>query len=168
MIIGIDPGITGAIAFIHTNWSKVEDIPVMANGKGKTKVKNKVNGSALAEMLTNYDLKTATVYLERVSSMPGQGVASMFSMGDTFGCIRGVCAALGLPIEIITPQSWKKHYGLGSDKEVVRAKAIELFPKAPLSRKKDHNRAEALLIAMYGFNQQVQEKLKEMDNDALI
>ena len=154
VIIGIDPGITGAAAFIWEDHTEVFDIPVMAKGKGGAKVKNQVNAAALAEMLEHakhwVGADKVYVYLERISSMPGQGVASMFSMGDTFGCIRGVCAALGLSVEIVTPQSWKKAYGLGKDKEVIRAKAIELFPEAPLSRKKDHNRAEALLIAKYG------------------
>ncbi len=149
IIVGIDPGITGAIAFVdhHRNYN-VEDIPVMAKGKGTSKVRNQVNGAALKSLLMTEPV--GRVCIERVSSMPGQGAASIFSLGDTFGCIRGVCAALGLPVDIITPQQWKKHYKLGSDKEVVRAKAIELFPDAPLGRKKDHNRAEALLIARYG------------------
>lgn len=149
-IVGIDPGISGAIAIVdeYGKYHEVHDMPIMANGKGNAKAKNKVNASGLKNILNLYNIKM--IYLERVSSMPGQGVASMFSMGDTFGCIRGVCAALDLPVEIITPQSWKKYYGLGKDKEIVRAKAIELFPEAPLSRKKDHNRAEAILIANYG------------------
>ena len=149
VIIGIDPGISGAIGVLwHDNTYEVMDMPIMAKGKGASRVKTQVNPAELAGVLR--ESTSPTIYLERISSMPGQGVASMFSMGDTFGCIRGVCAALGLKVEIITPQSWKKHYGLGKDKEVVRAKAIELFPEAPLSRKKDHNRAEALLIANYG------------------
>jgi crossover junction endodeoxyribonuclease RuvC len=154
--IGIDPGITGAIGLIWPCHIEVFDLPIMANGKGKAKVKNQINPSELANILTQaknyYGADKIKVYLERVSSMPGQGVASMFSMGDTFGCIRGVCAALDLSVEIITPQSWKKYYNLGKDKEIVRAKAIELFPDAPLGRKKDHNRAEALLIAKYGMD----------------
>ena len=149
VIIGIDPGISGAIGVIWPdNTYEVIDMPVMAKGKGSSKVKSQVNAAELAGILR--ESTSPIIYLERISSMPGQGVASMFSMGDTFGCIRGVCAALGLRTEIITPQSWKKSYGLGKDKEIVRAKAIELFPEAPLSRKKDHNRAEALLIANYG------------------
>lgn len=151
MIIGIDPGLSGAIAAIHEGiLLGVKDIPVMANGKGKSKVKNQVNAAELKRILNDFIGLGTVVYLERISSMPGQGVASMFSMGDTFGCIRGVCAALDMQVEIITPRKWKKYYNLGSDKEVVRAKAIELYPIAPLSRKKDHNRAEAILIAKYG------------------
>ena len=151
MIIGIDPGLTGAVAVIGED-VEVHDIPVMARGKGQGRVKAQVNAAGLVELLDlSVDGGRADVYLERVASMPGQGVASMFSMGDTFGCIRGVCAALGYTVYLITPQEWKKAYKLGSDKEVIRAKAIELYPKAPLSRKKDHNRAEALLIARYGM-----------------
>ena len=152
-MIGIDPGLTGAIAFINSNGCSVEDLPVMANGKGSSKVKNCINPVALADLIKLNSDVGETVYLERISSMPNQGVASMFSMGDTFGAIRAVCAVIHRPLEIITPQIWKKYYGLGKDKEVARAKAIQLFPKAPLSRKKDHNRAEALLIANYGDNQ---------------
>lgn len=150
IIVGIDPGLTGAIAEydITTQGCIVYDMPVMAHGKGKSKVRKQVNPSALCDLMTSID--SNTVFVERISSMPGQGVASMFSMGDTFGCIRAVCAVLGYTTEFITPQSWKKFYTLGSDKEVIRAKAIELFPHAPLSRKKDHNRAEACLIARYG------------------
>lgn len=150
-MIAIDPGITGAIARINQNGAyEVHDLPLMAKGKGSAKVKTQINPSALRDILQDYYTESEIVYLERVSSMPGQGVATMFSMGDTFGCIRGVCAAMGFKVEIITPQSWKKYYKLSSDKEVCRAKAIELFPVAPLGRKKDHNRAEALLIANYG------------------
>ena len=141
MIIGIDPGLTGAIAiFSNYTYIDVHDMPIMAHGKGKAKVKNQVNAAALSKLIKeevqNYsDTNTALVYLERISAMPGQGVSSMFSMGDTFGCIRGVCASLGLPIQIITPQKWKKHFGIGKDKEIIRAKAIEQYPEAPLSRK---------------------------------
>jgi crossover junction endodeoxyribonuclease RuvC len=159
IVIGIDPGITGAIAYIDGDGVGVHHIPTMANGKGSSKVKQKVDPAGVVSVIVDIihdglGDRLATVYLERVSSMPGQGVASMFSMGDTFGCIRGVVAAMGIPVHIITPQAWKKHYRLGSDKEVIRAKAIELFPEMPLSRKKDHNRAEALLIAWYGYQQE--------------
>ena len=149
VMIGIDPGLTGAVAYVGSSIYSVYDIPVMAKGKGAGKVKYQVNPAELARVLRQ--IGKDKVFLERVSSMPGQGVASMFSMGDTFGCIRGVCAAMGYEVEIITPQSWKKHFKLGKDKEVVRAKAIELFPDVELPLKKHHNRAEALLIAQYGM-----------------
>ena len=149
-MIAIDPGLTGAIAEIEGDWVNVTDIPVMAKGKGGGKIKQQVNAAELESILGH--LVSGTVVIERVSSMPGQGVASMFSMGDTFGCIRGVCAALGKRIEFVTAREWKKHYKLPADKEVCRAKAIELFPDMPLGRKKDHNRAEALLMAKYAID----------------
>ncbi len=161
MIIGIDPGVTGAVAVVSPTGEliAVVDIPVMAKGKGKSKVKNQVNAAELAEIVRRVGPTAA--FVERVSSMPGQGVASMFSMGDTFGCIRGVLAAIGVPVHIVTPQKWKKHYSLGADKEIARAKAIELYPQAPLSRKRDQNRAEALLIARYGAEGELPDRLRK-------
>src|SRR3990167_3121570 len=96
--------------------------------------------------------------------MPKRGVASMMSLGDTVGAIRGVIAARGLPIEWITPKDWKKHFGLKAPpeendakrsamiKELARARAIQLYPEVDFHRKKDHNRAEAALIARYGWD----------------
>ena len=151
IVIGIDPGVTGSVAFLHTEHGYVDvvDIPTMAHGKGKAKVKKQINPAGLAELFENVNVKK--VVLEKVSAMPEQGVASVFSLGDTFGCIRGVVGALGLPLELVTPREWKKHFKLTSDKEVCRAKAIELYPEAPLHLKKHHNRSEALLIARYGI-----------------
>jgi len=154
MIIGIDPGLTGAIAFIGRDGYLVEDLPTMANGKGKAKVKRQIDPGELFHMLRTMGDEAEQVYIERMASMPGQGVQTMFSLGDTFGCIRSVVALAGIPMEIISSQIWKKSYGLTSDKELARAKAIELFPTAGLSRKKDHNRAEALLIANYGVRRE--------------
>jgi len=153
--IGIDPGLTGAIAVIADGRVEVFDMPVIASGKGGGTVKNMVDAAGLRRALEDviYDgveRLEAVAFLERVAARPKQGSASTFSMGDTYGCIRGVLAALSVPIEIITPQTWKKHFKLGSDKEVVRSKAVQLFPSQPLGRKQDHNRAEALLIAKYG------------------
>ena len=152
MTIGIDPGITGAIARISQSGAyEVHDIPIMANGKGKAKVKNWINAAAFHELLGTF-YEHEIVFVERMTAMPGQSSQTAMSVGDSLGVIRGVCAAQGKSIEIITPQSWKKYYNLGKDKEICRAKAIELFPNASLSRKKDHNRAEALLIAKYGVD----------------
>ena len=158
IVIGIDPGITGAISFISDDSAHVFDLPLMAKGKGQSKVKNQINASGLYALIEDnlhdgFGIVKAKAYLERTSAMPGQGVASMFSMGDTYGCIRGVLAVMGIPTETIAPQKWKRFYGLGNDKEVARAKAIELYPQIDLSRKKDHNRAEALLIGRYGMRQ---------------
>ena len=155
LVIGIDPGLSGALSMIgRDGLLAVADIPVMAKGKGAGKVKNEVNAAALNHLLrewANGSADDVMVVLERVASMPGQGVASMLSLGDTVGCIRGVVAARGYPVQWVTPQSWKKHYGLPADKELARARAIELYPEADLARKRDHGRAEAILIARYGW-----------------
>ena len=145
--IGIDPGNTGAIAVIDDTNSVVElhDMPLMANGK-----KQQVNPAALAEMLAPWR-GYAVVRVERVSAMPGQGVSSMFNFGMGFGVIQGVVAALGMPVELVTPQSWKKKANLiGKDKDNARTLAQQLYPSASLARKKDIGRADAILIARFG------------------
>lgn len=145
--IGIDPGNTGAIAVIDDTNSVVElhDMPLMANGK-----KQQVNPAALTEMLAPWR-GYAVVRVERVSAMPGQGVSSMFNFGMGFGVIQGVVAALGIPIELVTPQSWKKKANLiGKDKDNARTLAQQLYPGASLARKKDIGRADAILIARFG------------------
>jgi crossover junction endodeoxyribonuclease RuvC len=154
--IGIDPGITGAVAILDHEGIIVQvvDMPVMGKGKGK----QQINPAALGDLVNPF-VHMAPCYaaLERVSAMPGQGVSSMFSMGDSYGCIRGVLGAYQIPVEIVTPQTWKRHFRLDSDKERSRAKAIELFPSAALARKKDHGRAEALLLAKYLMDSKVRK-----------
>lgn len=148
MTIGIDPGLKGAIAVYDRDGYRSEEMPIMAkNGKGK----NCINAVGVVEILRS--MGKQSVYLEKVHSMPGQGVASMFSMGDSYGCLRGVIMTLGYPLVLVTPQTWKKYYTLGKDKEQCRARAIEMFPDENFNRKKDVDRAEALLIAYYGANQ---------------
>jgi crossover junction endodeoxyribonuclease RuvC len=155
-VIGIDVGLSGAIAAVgEGGLVGCEDIPTMLKGAGGGKVKNEVNPAALSEILRRYcegHGGDVLVVIEQVGSMPGQGVASMMSLGDSKGCIRGVVAARGLPIEWVSPVKWKKHYGIGADKELARAKAINLYPAASLVRKADHGRAEAILIARYGWD----------------
>lgn len=155
IVIGVDCGLSGALAMLDgTGLSAVQDMPVMAKGAGHGRVKNEVNAAALNQILGNWingQADEVLVVIERVASMPGQGVASMMSLGDSVGCIRGVVAARGYPVKWVTPQRWKKHFGLPADKELARAKAIQLYPTAPLERKKDHGRSEAILIARYGW-----------------
>lgn len=151
LIIGIDPGITGALAFIWPDGEVgVRDIPVEKRGGF---VERQVDVLELANIIRNvsnhHSVMSVKAVLERVDSRPAQGSASIYSIGDTCGAIRGVLAGLGIPVDTVRPQEWKPHYGLGKDKEDARMKAIELFPNVELSRKKDHNRAEALLIANY-------------------
>jgi crossover junction endodeoxyribonuclease RuvC len=146
--IGIDPGLSGAVALLDENLNlvSVADIPVMPLRKGK----NQVNAAELTTRLRHVP-EASTAYLEAVSAMPGQGVSSMFSFGTSYGIVQGVLAALGIPVVLVTPQAWKKRAGLsGKDKDMARTLAIRLYPTAELSRKKDIGRADAILIGRFG------------------
>lgn len=152
LIVGIDPGISGAIAAVTPSGALqwVVDMPVRDAGK-KARKANEIDGVTLARILRVHVADIGAVWIEEVASMPAQGVSSVFSLGDSRGCIRGVCEALGLSVERTHPRTWKKHFALGSDKEASRALAIRLYPGCEaLARKKDHGRAEAILLARYG------------------
>ena len=157
LIIGIDPGISGAICFFENGEIKdVIDMPVMAEGK---KNKKQINGSQIfneiSKRIKDHETVNINVIIEQVSAMPGQGVTSMFNFGQSFGVIKGICAAMQLPIFFVRPAKWKKHFDLiNSQKDSSRAKAIEMFPtfSAMLSKKKDSNKADAILIANYHLN----------------
>ena len=151
-IIGIDPGLSGAIAILENNKIKeLFEMPVMPEGK---KNKRQLNSAQLVKLLKdNFDKKEEiSVVVEQVNAMPGQGVTSMFNFGQTFGAIKGICAALGLPIFFVRPAKWKKHFELiNSSKDASRTKAIEMFPSISeqLSKKKDVNKSDAILIGRY-------------------
>jgi len=157
LIIGIDPGISGAICFFENGEVKdVLDMPTMAEGK---KNKRQINGrqifNEISSRINNYDLKKINVVVEQVSAMPGQGVTSMFNFGQSFGIIKGICSAMQLPIFFVRPAKWKKHFDLiNSQKDASRTKAIEIFPEISsiLSKKKDANKADAILIASFYEN----------------
>ena len=159
LIIGIDPGITGAICFFEDGELKdVIDMPTMASGN---KNKQQVNGSQIFNEISlrakKHKTENINVIVEQVSAMPGQGVTSMFNFGQSFGIIKGVCAAMQLPIYFVRPAKWKKYFDLiNSQKDSSRVRAIEMFPKfsSVLSRKKDSNKADAILIANYHINNQ--------------
>ena len=94
------------------------------------------------------------IVVERVNAMPGQGVTSMFNFGQSFGVIKGICSAMELPIFYVRPAKWKKYFGLiKSEKDASRTKAIEMFPyfSSQLSKKKDSNKADAILIASFYY-----------------
>ena len=153
--IGIDPGLPGAIAILTPPGAffAVEDMPVMMSGKGNAKVKNKVNGSALAKIIKGFGVPPTDVivYLEQVSAFRDQGVAGVFSFGQSFGIVDGVISALSIPFVLVRPTVWKKEFGLlKQEKDVARTYAINLYPAAGLERKKDIGRADAILIARYG------------------
>lgn len=153
-VIGIDPGLTGAIAILSRVCPpppEVHDMPVIAYGKTGF-VKRAVDLPALAALLAPYSvIATARAFMERVSAFPGQGVGSMFSLGMSYWGVAGVLAGLKIPLQLVGPQEWKRHYGIEKDKEKSRALARRHYPTLDLWRKKDHNRAEALLIARYGM-----------------
>ena len=154
LIIGIDPGISGSICFFEDG--KILDViemPTMAEGK---KNKRQVNGAQLYnEISTKINLKKKhdiRVIIEQVSAMPGQGVTSMFNFGQSFGILKGICSAMQLPMYFVRPAKWKKYFGLiNSEKDASRTKAIEIFPyfSTNLSKKKDSNKADAILIASF-------------------
>ncbi len=151
-IIGIDPGLSGAIAILENNKVlNIFDIPVMSEGKkNKRQLNSALLASLLRENITNND--EVAVVVEQVNAMPGQGVTSMFNFGQTFGAIKGICATLDLPIFFVRPSKWKKHFELiNSSKDSSRTKAIEMYPKLSdqLAKKKDVNKSDAILIARF-------------------
>ena len=156
MIIGIDPGISGSICFFEDG--KILDViemPTMTEGK---KNKKQVNGSQIyneiSKKIKQIDNKDIKVIIEQVSAMPGQGVTSMFNFGQSFGILKGICSAMQLPMYFVRPAKWKKYFNLlNSEKDASRTKAIEIFPyfSAQLSRKKDSNKADAILIASFYY-----------------
>ena len=156
LIIGIDPGISGSICFLDNG--KILDVvemPTMTDGK---KNKKQVNGSQIfneiSKKIINIDKKDIKVVIEQVSAMPGQGVTSMFNFGQSFGILKGICSAMQLPMYFVRPAKWKKYFNLiNSEKDASRTKAIEIFPyfSANLSKKKDINKADAILIASFYY-----------------
>ena len=156
LIIGIDPGISGSICFFQDG--KIIDVvemPTMTEGK---KNKKQVNGSQIyneiSERIKKLDKKDIKVIIEQVSAMPGQGVTSMFNFGQSFGILKGICSAMQLPMYFVRPAKWKKYFNLiNSEKDASRTRAIEIFPyfSSQLSRKKDSNKADAILIASFYY-----------------
>jgi len=161
IIFGIDPGVSGAIcALRYGKIIEVYEMPTMIDGK---KNKRQVNGAEVTNIFNkviNINLKATDgnnedevkVVVEHVTAMPGQGVTSMFNFGQSFGAIKGICAALKLPIYFVRPTKWKKHFNLiKTNKDASRTKVIEIYPNisSKLSRKKDSNKADAILIARY-------------------
>ena len=151
-IIGIDPGLSGGIAILEDNKIiEMFDMPVMADGK---KNKRQLNNALLVKLIKDNikSLENTIMVVEQVNAMPGQGVTSMFNFGQTFGAIKGICATLGLPIFFVRPAKWKKYFELiNSSKDSSRTKALEMYPSISeqLSKKKDVNKSDAILIARY-------------------
>ena len=156
LIIGIDPGISGSICFFEDG--KIVDViemPTMTEGK---KNKKQVNGSQIyneiLKRINKLPKKDIRVIVEQVSAMPGQGVTSMFNFGQSFGILKGICSAMQLPIYFVRPAKWKKYFNLiNSEKDASRTRAIEIFPyfSSQLSKKKDANKADAILISSFYY-----------------
>ena len=156
LIIGIDPGISGSICFFEDG--KILDViemPTMTEGK---KNKRQVNGAQIyneiSEKINRTEKKDVRVVIEQVSAMPGQGVTSMFNFGQSFGILKGICSAMQLSMFFVRPAKWKKHFNLiNSEKDASRTRAIEIFPyfSSNLSKKKDSNKADAILIASFYY-----------------
>ena len=157
LVIGIDPGISGAICFFEEGQIKeIIDMPTMADGK---KNKRQINGpqtyNEIYSRIKNVSKNDITVVIEQVSAMPGQGVTSMFNFGQSFGVLKGICSAMQLSMQFVRPAKWKKYFGLiKAEKDASRTKVIEIFPyiSSQLSRKKDSNKADAILIASFFYN----------------
>ena len=156
LIIGIDPGISGSICFFQDGEIlEVLEMPNMIEG---IKNKKQVNGSQIyneiSKKIKNIDKKNVKVVIEHVTAMPGQGVTSMFNFGQSFGILKGICSAMHLSVYYVRPAKWKKYFNLiNSEKDASRTRAIEIFPyfSTQLSKKKDNNKADAILIASFFF-----------------
>ena len=156
LIIGIDPGISGSICFFEDG--KIIDViemPTMTEGK---KNKRQVNGvqiyNEILKRVSKAQRFNVRVVIEQVSAMPGQGVTSMFNFGQSFGILKGICSAMQLSMFFVRPAKWKKYFNLiNSEKDASRTKAIEIFPyfSSQLSKKKDSNKADAILIASFYY-----------------
>ncbi|MBB6254110.1 hypothetical protein [Nitrospirillum iridis] len=151
VVIGIDPGLSGAIAVLSPDGALVvHDMPT------HRLTRTELDLPALAHIFDGLAKEAAPVaFLERVGAMPGQGVSSMFKFGTCFGALQGLLAAHFIPVTLVTPQSWKRAMGCPAGKDAARARASQLLPRQaglwPL--KKHDGRAEAALIALYGQRQ---------------
>ena len=156
LIIGIDPGISGSICFFE-NGKIIDAIEMLTMKEGKKK-QRQVNGSQIFNEIKkrtkDHENQNVRVIIEQVSAMPGQGVTSMFNFGQSFGILKGICSAMQMPMYFVRPAKWKKYFNLiNSEKDASRTRAIEMFPyfSSNLSKKKDSNKADAILIASFYY-----------------
>jgi len=154
ILIGIDPGVSGAVAVYDEETlelADVFDVPAATVGG-----KNRIDAYAFADKVSDFGSRVRRVTIERVGSMPKQGVSSSFAFGCSYGIAIGIVAALGYPIEYVTPMKWKSRMGIpiGSDKQASRARASQVFGGEAGAKfwpnKGHHGRAEAALLALYG------------------
>ncbi len=141
-ILAVDPGLTGAFAFYFPTQGAITADPMPVAG-------GDIDAATLAARIAQ--MRPDLAIVEHVASRPGQGVSSVFKFGCGFGMVRGVIAASGVPLHLVSPAKWKRHFGLDSDKEKSRALALRLWPGRSdlFGRKRDHGRAEAALLARF-------------------
>jgi crossover junction endodeoxyribonuclease RuvC len=153
MLVGIDPGLSGAVAVLDDDGRLValHDTPTLTLRVARG-TRQAYDLPGLVALVQPYARDSVHAILEESQAMPGQGVRSMFTTGLGFGIWLGILAALQIPYTRIRPADWKRALGLlGKDKEHARLRAQQIFPRADLRRKKDHGRAEAVLLAWYGW-----------------
>ena len=150
--MGIDPGAFGAVAILDKDSRElvIIDMPTLKVKRGP-RVVNQVDAHMLADALRPHVDSETKALIEKVSAMPGNGVASMFSFGRAAGIVEGVLAGLSVPFELIPPATWIKAMRTFGGKDGSRQRAQELFPDYAhlFARKKDDGRAEAALLACY-------------------
>lgn len=149
-VAAFDPGLNGGGAILTRDaLLACFDLPTIGEGSQR-----RIDAANLADLLREHG-PYLVAYVEQASARPGQGVSSMFRFGQAYGSILGVIGALAIPVRHVSPAKWKKALGLNNDGETSRARAIETWPtQAELfARKRDHNRAEAGLLALYGLRE---------------
>lgn len=162
-VVGIDPGVDGAIAMFDGTHLFVEDIPNM-DVKVAKKMKTVLNFAALSDIFNFTFAGADHAYIELVSAMPKQGVTSSFNFGKTAGCLEMAVCMIGMPYTLVSPIKWKSELGLNSSGDRSRQRANQLFPSYAhfFKRVKDHNRAEAALLAWYGYQMLVNKGVRNV------
>lgn len=160
--LGIDPGLTGAASLVNERLGLLEcsDLPVCNNGTSTGSMRNWLDVDALHELFCGwasrhgFAVDSVVCVLERPIPMPNLPAQTIASQFDTVGAIRGLLASRswGRRVEMVNPNTWKRSFGLSQDKGASRACALRLYPQAPVTRVKDHNRAESVLLAHWGLS----------------
>jgi crossover junction endodeoxyribonuclease RuvC len=158
-LLGLDPGLSGALAVLTPDGTlqALSDTPVLTL-KVARGTKQCYDIPGMVALLTPYAGGGLHAVIEESQAMPGQGTRSMFTIGYGYGLWLGILGALRTPYTPVRPAIWKKAFNLGKDKEASRLRAMQLFPSADLRRRKDHGRAEALLLAYYHWQMAAKER----------
>jgi crossover junction endodeoxyribonuclease RuvC len=154
VILGIDPGVHGAFALLG-DATLVDDLPTHHTQHGRgAMVRAELDLHSFRGLLTGHYIEH--VFIERVAARPGQGVTSMFRFGEAAGAIYGLLVGLGLPVTYVMPQQWQRFHQVGAAPDAARQRAMQLYPRmaSMLGRRRDHHRADALLLAHYALHTQ--------------